>query len=200
VARVRHLDRDDAAIREAQREVSRKKKGSSNRTKAVRRLNRLHEKVASRRKDHIEKQTARLASSYGFLAVEALSVKGMSHKGGARKRGLNRSMADASLGRFLARLAGKAEEAGCEFVEVDPKGTTQQCSNCGRVVAKTLYDRIHACKCGLVMDRDLNAAVNILFRGLALAGREPPELWRDVRLEHITQAVPLKQETTPMPA
>ncbi|NCC84954.1 MAG: transposase [Clostridia bacterium] len=73
----------------------------------------------------------------------------------------NKSMADASLGRFLTMLAYKAEEAGCELVSVNPRGTTQECSRCGKTDPKTLYERTHSCPhCGLVMDRDQNAAIN----------------------------------------
>lgn len=198
VERVRHIDQDAARIRQLQREVSRKKKGSANRRKAVAKLAVKHEKVQNRRKDYLHKQSSELVSNYEFLAVEGLNVKGMIKKGGKQKRGLNRSMSDAALGLFLQLLASKAEEAGCEVVQVPPKDTTQACCICGTIVRKGLYDRTHACSCGLVMDRDLNAAINILLRGLALAGREPSEVWRDVRPDYIRPAVPLKQETATM--
>jgi putative transposase len=95
-------------------------------------------------------------------AVEDLQVKEMSIAGGTRKRGLNRSMADAALGKFLELLTSKAEEAGCEIVRVTPRGTTQECSWCGQTVPKTLYDRVHSCPdCGLTLDRDHNAAINV---------------------------------------
>lgn len=183
ILRKRHLDDDAAKIKAASRSVSRKKKGSANRRKAVRELSRIHERVANRRKDYLDKTAARIVSTTAFLAVEDLAVKNMMAKGGKRKRGLNRSMADAALGRFLTMLGSKAEEAGCEFVRVNPRGTTLECSRCGRMVPKDLSARVHDCPhCGLVMDRDQNAAINILFRGLALAGREPSEVWRGVRL------------------
>lgn len=198
VKRIRHMDRDADRIRQLQREVSRKKKGSANRRKAVSKLAAKHEKVQNRRKDYLHKQSAKLVSSYEFLAVEGLNVKSMMAKGGKRKRGLNRSMSDAALGMFLKLLASKAEEAGCEMVEVPPKDTTQACCNCGTIVPKSLYDRTHICSCGLIMDRDLNAAVNILLRGLTLAGREPSEVWRDIRPDHIRPAVLAKHETPSM--
>jgi len=199
ILRKRHLDEDAAIIKAASRSVSRKKKGSANRKKAVRELSRIHERVANRRKDYLDKTAARIVSTTSFLAVEDLSVKNMMAKGGRRKRGLNRSMADAALGRFLMILGSKAEEAGCQFVRVNPRGTTQECSRCGKTVLKDLSDRIHDCPyCGLVIDRDQNAAINILFRGLALAGREPSAVWRDVRLGPKSRAIPLKQEATSM--
>ena len=183
ILRKRHLNEDAAMIKAASRSISRKMKGSANRRKAVRELSRIHGRVANRRKDYLDKTAAKIVSTTSFLAVEDLAVKNMMAKGGMWKRGLNKSMADAALGRFLIILGYKAEEAGCQFVRVNPRGTTQDCSRCGETVLKTLSDRIHNCPhCGLVMDRDQNAAINILFRGLALAGREPSAVWRDVRL------------------
>lgn len=143
VDRVRHMDREAATIEQFQREVSRKKKGSANRRKAVAKLVSAHERVQARRKDYLHKQATTLVSNYEFLAVEGLNIKGMMNKGGKQKRGLNRSMSDAALGMFLQLLASKAEEAGCELVEVPPKDTTQACCNCGAIVPKTLYDRTH---------------------------------------------------------
>ena len=196
--RLRHLDQDLQKIKQAGKEVSRKKKGSNRRRKAVAKLSRLHDKVYERRKDYLHKLTVQLVHNYSFLAVEDLRVKEMSANGGKRKRGLNRSMSDASLGKFLEILLSKAEEAGCEVVKVDPKGTTQICSWCGQTVPKKLYDRVHSCPdCGLVLDRDHNAAINIFKRGLALTGREPSEAWRSVR-PGLAPASSLKCETATM--
>jgi len=196
ISRIRHLNKSLKQIKAAQRDVSRKQKGSNNRRKAVRKLARIHERVANQRKDYLEKESAKIVSSYQFVAIEDLSVKKMMEPGGARKRGLNRSMADASLGLFLNLIASKAGEAGCNVVKVNPRGTTQCCSRCGIRVPKNLSHRVHSCpECGLVMNRDHNAAINILFRGLALAGREPTELWRDARLVTYNESVLLKQET-----
>jgi putative transposase len=141
-----------------------------------------------------------LVHDHSFLAVEDLQVKEMSMGGGKRKRGLNRSMADAALGNFLKLLTSKAEEAGCEIVRVNPRGTTQECSWCGQTVPKTLYDRVHSCPdCGLTLDRDHNAAINIFKRGLALTGREPSDAWRSVR-PGLAPASSLKCETATIAA
>ena len=70
-------------------------------------------------------------------------------------------------------LCCKAARAGCTVVKVEPRGTSQQCSQCGNIVPKKLWDRVHACSCGLTIDRDINAAINILKRGL---GQELPEV------------------------
>lgn len=101
-------------------------------------------------------------------------------------RGLARSIADASWSQFMGILSDKAAEAGSMVVRVNPRGTTQDCSNCGTVVPKTLRDRVHHCTaCGLLDSRDINAAKNILKRarmepswrlavGLAVETRSPP--------------------------
>ena len=90
-------------------------------------------------------------------------------------------------------LEYKAERAGIQLVKVDPKQTTQKCSKCGRIVPKQLWNRMHNCICGLQIDRDFNAAKNILARAL---GREPPDL-KPVETEPLPlRQVPLgKQET-----
>jgi len=82
-------------------------------------------------------------------------------------RSANRSIADAAWSQFRQFLAYKAEDAGCQFVAVDPRNTTQMYSSCLELVPKDLEERVHRCShCGLVMDRDLNASLNILRLGL----------------------------------
>ena len=110
-----------------------------------------------------------------------------------QKAGLNRPMVDASIGLFFSMLEYKAAEAGIRLEKVPANGTSQRCSRCGECVPKDLSVRIHRCpKCGLVLDRDINAARNILLLGLAQAGREPSEVWRG------RVASPLKHETATM--
>jgi len=77
------------------------------------------------------------------------------------------SIGDVAWSQFITFTKNKAENAGSAMVMVDPKNTTQECSRCGTIVKKELRDRIHECSCGLVVDRDENAAINILRRGLA---------------------------------
>jgi putative transposase len=74
-------------------------------------------------------------------------------------------VADASWGRFIQILTCKAESAGKWVVPVNPRGTSQRCSECGATVKKTLYERVHRCDCGYVADRDVNAARNVLALG-----------------------------------
>ena len=151
---------------EAQVQMSRKKKDSRSWHRCRRRIARLYEKTNNQRHDHHHKLSRKLVERFAFLAVENLNVAGMARG----LRTLRKSIHDASWASLLHKLSYKAEEAGRELVAVDPRGTTQECSQCGEVVPKALSDRLHSCGCGLTIDRDLNAARNILQRGLALSG------------------------------
>ncbi len=161
-ANPRYLKRDLPTLRRHSRIVSRKKKGGKNRTKAVKRLEKIHTKVKNLRHDHRHKLSLDLCRRYGIIAVESLNIKRM-----LRSHWMSRSIADAAWGGFLATLKHKAESAGVSVVEVDPRGTSQMCSGCGEEVKKYLSVRIHKCPhCKLVLDRDENAARNILARAL----------------------------------
>lgn len=161
----RNLKTGLARLRRAQRKVARRKKGSSSRRKAVLYLQKSHTHIYNQRSDFQHKLSRSLADSYGLIAVEDLNIKGLS------KGMLARSVNDASWGSFLAKLAYKAEYAGGQLVRVNPNGTSQVCSRCGGIpaVSKTLANRVHHCShCGLTLDRDVNAARNILRLGLSL--------------------------------
>ncbi|QBQ54019.1 RNA-guided endonuclease InsQ/TnpB family protein [Nitrosococcus wardiae] len=150
-------------LRVVGRVVSRKKKGSRNRGKAVSKLRSIHARVSNKRRDHHHKVARDFVSRYAFIAAESLTVKNM-----VRNRRLSRSISDAGWSQFLNILRAKAESAGSVFVEVPPQGTSQACSGCGAVVQKALYVRQHRCpECGLSLQRDVNAARNILARGQA---------------------------------
>lgn len=153
-------------LRVAGRAVARKKKGGKNRRKAVHRLQKIHARVRNLRREHHYQVACRLVLAFGFIAVEALNIKGMLANGR-----LARAISDAGWAGFLSVLRGKAEKAGVQFVEVDPRGTSQECSQCDQEVRKDLSVRWHNCPgCGLSLDRDHNAALNILARGLARTG------------------------------
>lgn len=141
-----------------QRIVSRRKKGSGRRRRAIGRVARLHERIANGRSQWIHKLTKRLVESYDLIAIEDLNIKGL-----AQGR-LSKSILDAAWAIFAFQLAYKAEIAGSQLIRVDPRGTSQECSACGATVQKTLSDRIHKCPCGYIADRDVNAARNILRR------------------------------------
>ena len=144
-------------LKKAAMSVSRKKKGSVNRQKAIKRLGLAHKKVADTRKDFHFQTAKSLLDSHDLVAHEKLNIKGL-----ARTR-LAKSILDAGWGQFLSILANKAENAGLLTVAVNPKNTSVNCSNCGTKVPKKLKDRVHSCpKCGYTADRDVNAARNIL--------------------------------------
>ena len=144
-----------------QRSVSRKVKGSNNRTKAVSLLAKEWQRLTDKERDYLHRLTATVVKMYDFIAVEKLETKNM-----LRNRNLAKSISEQTWGKFITLLNEKAESAGVKMVEVNPEETSQECSNCGATVKKDLSVRVHKCPCGLKMDRDLNAAINILHRGL----------------------------------
>ena len=153
------------ALRKAQQALSRKTKGSARRRKAQERIARLHARVANVRADAINKATTMIARTYSVVCIEDLNVAGM-----MKNRRLARSVSDASLGEFRRQLDYKTARTGAQLHVIDrwyPSSKT--CSACGAVKAKlSLSERVYTCDgCGLVMDRDLNAAVNIKVAGSA---------------------------------
>ncbi len=164
-----------------QRQVARKQRGSANRAKAKERLARAEHEVACARETFLHELSKRLVAEYDLIVVEDLDVKQMLSKSngsnGKQQTNLRQGAYDAGWSKFLRMLEHKCEQVGKTLVRVPARGTTQQCSGCGQIVPKTLRDRAHDCKgCGLVMDRDVNAARNILARGLERVGRCSPEL------------------------
>jgi putative transposase len=155
----RLLRHAEGNLRRAQRRLSRRKRGSQRRNKARELLAGHHRHIANERRDHIHKVARTLVNSFDRIAVEKLNVQGLA------SGCLSKSVNDAGWGMFLAILVAKAANAGREVVAVDPAGTSQVCSGCGVVVRKSLSERVHRCAdCGLVLDRDVNAARNIRLR------------------------------------
>ena len=186
----RHLRKAEKALKRAQRRVSKKfkkprKKGekvkqSNNYKKACQRLGRRHLTVQRRRKDFVVKTAKTLLESSDFIAYEKLNVKNL-----MKNRKLSKSISDASWTQFLSWVerygmlykrpvvavpqGGSAGEASP--ADTPPQYTSQDCSGCGTRVKKTLSVRTHICpKCQLIIDRDENAAINILIKGLNIAG------------------------------
>jgi putative transposase len=179
-----------------QRGMSRKERGSRNWVKAKTKIARLHEKIGNRRSDFLHKASRKIADAFMAVYVEDLKIGNM-----VGSRCLAKSISDAGWGRFIGMIAYKVEGTGGRLVRVNPRGTTQECSRCGESVKKTLSERIHECPhCGLVMSRDLNAALNILARGREI-GQELPK-FRPVEEEASTQpqlveqVYPVKQEAS----
>jgi putative transposase len=164
-----------AELRRLQRHASRQVKGSNRHTETCRQIARLHEKVANQRTDSLHKVSTRLVVEHDLIAIENLSLSFMN-----RNRHLSLSSHDAGFGLLRQMLEYKAESAGVQVIAVNPSNTTQACSGCGSIVTKGLSVRVHGCPdCGLVLDRDVNAARNILTLALRnLLGRSgQPVTW-----------------------
>ena len=160
VPNIRIARRHERDLRRRQRALSRCKRGSKRRRKVKAQLTRSHAKIKDSRRTYLHQVSAKLVREYDFIAIENLNVKGL-----ARSR-LAKSVHDAAWATLRTMLTYKAESAGKTVVAVDPKRTSQECSGCGSIVLKTLSQRTHECPdCGLVLDRDHNAAINILARG-----------------------------------
>ncbi|NET15673.1 MAG: transposase [Okeania sp. SIO1H6] len=148
-------------LKTLQKRLSRKKKGSKRWLKAVKFVAKQHKKVADQRKDFHLKTANELLSKADIIAHENLNIKGLA------KTRLSKSINDAGWGQFLSILTVKAGNAGQKTIAVNPKNTSQDCSNCGEKVPKELNIRTHFCPhCGIVIDRDLNAAINIKNRAV----------------------------------
>jgi putative transposase len=171
-----------------QRKVSRRKKGSNNRLKAIQHLQRIHEKIANRRKDFQHKLSTLYAQNNDVVFVEKLEILNM-----VKNHKLAKSVMDSSWGLFLKKLEYKCKL----LVEVSAKNTTMDCSRCGNKVPKSLAVRIHKCdKCNLIIDRDYNASINILQKGLKIFSQDKlPQELRKVTPVEISMRSRKQEET-----
>lgn len=147
-----------------QRKLSRMLKGSANYAKQANRVARLHLHVRRQRKEFHYQVAHWLCTHYGLIAFEELNIKGL-----ARTK-LAKSILDAAWGGFLQILQAVAVKRGKQAVGTNPRGTSIECSDCGNRVVKDLSVRVHHCTCGLVIDRDQNAGINVLNRVLRAVG------------------------------
>ncbi len=153
-------------LRRKQRMLSRRKKGSQRRRKASKNVAKTHLKISRQRRDHHFKVAKPYAESYQHLVVEDLAIPTM-----VKNHHLSKSILDAGWSTFLDILEAKAASAGHHVIRVNPRFTTQKCSQCGTVIQKALSVRTHICtSCGYVADRDVNAAKNILLAGARPSG------------------------------
>lgn len=191
IANPRFYRKSEKKLRGLQRSLSRKKNGSRNRRKAVIRVQRQHEKIADQRRSFCHQHSTDLVRRFSLIAVEKLNIKGM-----VKNRCLAKSISDASWGIFLNQIAAKAENAARVFVQVDPRGTSQTCPDCGATQKKQLSERTHSCACGLECHRDHAAARVILARALVSSGvnRLPRDSANDRLQQAVNQADPLKKE------
>ena len=147
-------------LKRRQRQVSKKKKGSANRGKAINKLARLHLKVSRQRKDFVVKTARTLCVSNNTIVLENLNICGL-----VKNHNLAMGISDASWSLFREWLEYFGQVFNREIIAVDPKFTSQDCSGCGQRVKKSLSTRTHQCSCGATLCRDYNAALNILAKG-----------------------------------
>jgi putative transposase len=174
-----------ADLKRKQRKLSRCKRGSHRRDNARKQVAKAHRKICNQRHDFLHKQSRQLVNTYEMIVFEDLSVTNISKapkpkqdeqgnyvpNGASAKAGLNKSILDAGWGTFVNFTRSKAAYAGaCVVLQVDPKNTSQVCSACGeKGEHKDLSVRTPICtRCGIVLNRDHNAAINILRRGSLL--------------------------------
>jgi len=152
-------------LRFLQRRVSRKKKGSANRRKAINRLGRKYLNISRQREEHAKRVARCVIQSNDLVAYEDLRIKNL-----VKNHCLAKSINDAGWYQFRKWLEYFGVKFGKITIAVNPAYTSQQCSSCGTTVKKSLSTRTHVCRCGCVLDRDWNAAINILKLALSTAG------------------------------
>ncbi|EDX77102.1 transposase, IS605 family [Coleofasciculus chthonoplastes PCC 7420] len=161
----RFYQEGEKRLRFLQRRISRKEKGSVNRKKAINRLGRKHLKISRQREEHAKRVARCVIQSNDLVAYEDLRIKNL-----VRNHCLAKSINDAGWYQFRKWLEYFGVKFGKTTIAVNPAYTSEQCSNCGTVVKKSLSTRTHICRCGCVLDRDWNAAINILKIALSTAG------------------------------
>src|SRR6266480_1093636 len=167
----RHYRKAEKRLKRLHRQLSRKKKGSANRKKARKQLAKAYLKVQRQREDFARKTANTLVTSSDFIAYEDLQIRNM-----VRNRHLAKSIHDAGWGQFLAWVKYYGMIHSIPVIAVAPQFTSQACSACGAMVKKSLSVRTHICPgCGVVLDRDHNAALNILAKARTLGHRETDE-------------------------
>lgn len=211
VAPLKAMARQQARLRRYQKAVSRKKKGSCNRRKAIQKLSRLHARIARQRGDWLHKLSTQLVSEHPVIAIEDLKVAAMSAsaKGTAdrpgrkvsQKAGLNRGIQDAAWAEFRRQLEYKAAAVGGEILSVDPAYTSQRCNCCGHVDKnnRKTQSAFVCLACGHAENADINAAKNILAAGHAVWSERTAacgEAVRHAKRASAGRAASAKQEPT----
>ena len=184
----RYLVKSERKLSRKQRKLSKSKRGSNNRSKRRFEVAKTHRTVREQRTDLLHKISRSLVNTYDLIVFENLKVKNM-----LKNHHLAKSISDVSWSQLTNFVSYKAEEAGRRVEFVNPKNTSQECSNCGKIVKKSLAQRVHKCPfCGLIMDRDENAAINILKRGLKRVGQELSEFkLEDFSTRRMIQEAPM---------
>jgi putative transposase len=167
-------------LKKIQSKFSKATKGSLERKKQGKVLCKVHEKVSNQRDNFCHQVSLKIIDNYQVICVEDLNIKKMmkveEYKDGLDKKiktQRHKNIGDVSWGKIIEYLKYKAEDAGRLLISVNPRNTSKMCSDCGTLVEKKITDRVHKCPhCGLVMDRDLNASLNILRLGLESLRRQ----------------------------
>lgn len=183
----RYLRCAQQQLKRLQQAMTRKKRGSKRRRKAARVVGKNHRHLRNQRRDFHHKAARQLVNHFQVIVFEKVRPSNMSRRpkpkqdeetgqylpnGASAKAGLNKSILDAGWGQFQQLCVNKAAWAGSRVLFVDPKNTSQRCSNCGAIVKKELEERWHRCSCGCSLDRDHNAAINVKQDGLTLLAKE----------------------------
>lgn len=162
IANPRYFRKSLKNLASKQQALSRCKRGSHRRSKARRSVAQTHRRIRNQRADFLHKESRKLVNEYGTIVFEKLQGANMVHN-----HSLALSISDAGWGQFVAYTTCKAENAGRRVVTVSPAYTSQVCSSCGTIKRKELSERWHSCGCGCSLDRDHNAAINILRLGIS---------------------------------
>jgi len=166
IANPRFFREEEKELARVQRRLSKAPKGTPERKKALKVVERVHERIANKRYEFAHQVSHDLVDRFGLIAFEDLNIKGM-----VKNHNLAKSISDVAWNMLVTLTSYKAANAGSMVVLVDPRNTSKMCSRCGILVEKLLSDRVHNCsQCGLSLDRDWNAAINILRLGLQSVG------------------------------
>ncbi len=165
----RFFRRDEKDLARAQRTLSKEEQGTPERARRRKVVARIHERITNRRKNFAHQLSRKLVHTFGTIVFEDLSITRM-----IKHHHLAKRIADAAWNQLITYTLYKAEEAGRVCLQIDPRGTSQRCNRCKTTVKKGVSVRVHSCPvCGLQIDRDLNAAINILAVGLHSLGVSP---------------------------
>lgn len=187
VANPRYLRKAEKKLKRLQQLASRKQKGSNNRRKANGRVGRQHLKIQRQRQDHAIKSARCVALSNDIIAYENLNIAGL-----VKNRSLAKSISDAGWYQFRVWLEYYAKVFGRTVMPVSPAYTSQDCSGCGKRVKKALSTRTHVCSCGCALDRDENAARNILAKALNTGGHPEIYAWGEQSLCNLSYGLESK--------
>lgn len=170
----KYLKQSLKRVEKAHRKISKTEFKSREREKAKKILNKVYTKVSNQRKDFNHKLSRKLINENDIIVIEDIKIKQLKEKNLKenenqiiKKENINRTYDDIAWGQFTQFLKYKAENAGKILIKVPAYNTTKECHVCGKLIDKSLDERVHKCSCGCVEDRDINAAKVILRRGLA---------------------------------